>query len=229
MTGKLSGARTRAKGAVALGLICAGLLAGCATGTADAPGDSASGGNAHGDADAVPEIVASSSPKLTDVYSATLERVIDMQEAQPVRIAVADLSIDMDVVDVGLEPDGYLEIPDSATTAGWYRFGAVPGSDDGVSLIAAHVDDARVGLGPFASLRDVEAGADIEVELDDGTTVAYTVSEIEQTSKENVDFGRIVRGSTGHHLVLVTCGGKFDWNTLHYEDNVIVWAESANG
>jgi hypothetical protein len=64
--------------------------------------------------------------------------------------------------------------------------------------------------------------------LDDGTTARYEVSAIEQTSKTTVDFDRILEGSFGHHLVLVTCGGDFNWNTRHYDDNVIVWAERIN-
>lgn len=161
------------------------------------------------------------------VFTATLENLAKQRVPEPVHLKVADVGIDMDVTDVGLLSDGTLEIPERAAIAGWYRAMAAPGEDDGVALFAAHVDDPY-GLGPFASLRKISEGAEVDVALDDGETVKYRVSAVEETSKENVDFERILDGSLGHHLVMVTCGGEFDWDTRHYEDNVIVWAERVN-
>lgn len=175
----------------------------------------------------VPSIEAPSAQLDVPVYTADLNHLAEQSPPEPVHLVVADVGIDMDVTDVGLLPDGTLQIPDSASIAGWYRAMAAPGEDDGIALFAAHVDDPR-GLGPFGSLRNIKEGAEVDVALEDGATVTYQVSAVEETSKDTVDFERILDGSLGHHLVMVTCGGEFDWNTRHYENNVIVWAERVN-
>ncbi len=117
-----------------------------------------------------------------------------------------------------------MEIPESAAVAGWYRFGPAPGADAGNAVLAAHVDDARIGLGPFFRLRDLEPGAAVQVVDASGATLEFVVDRVEQTSKQEVDMGLVFDRDAPAALVLVTCGGRFDWDTGHYEDNVVVHA-----
>ncbi len=218
------------------------LLAGCATTTSERSGVPSaieraatsslmphdSGDAAAGtDSGEIPSVGAPVVAPRTPVYTADLDYLAEQRDQEPVRLTVPELGIDMDVTDVGLLRDGTLEIPETATVAGWYRAMAAPGADDGIALLAAHVD-SPTGLGPFAALKDVSEGAEVDVGLEDGATARYRVAAVEQTSKDTVDFERILDGSLGHHLVLVTCGGEFNWNTRHYDDNVIVWAERIN-
>jgi hypothetical protein len=201
-------------------------LSGCAPSTngSGVPQDLQGSANAAIEQDSVPSIEAPQAKVDVPRYTADLDTLAAQKPPAPVRLTAASAGIDMDVTDVGLLSDGTLEIPDRAAVAGWYRAMAAPGEDDGIALLAAHVDDPD-GLGPFAALKDISEGAEVDVELEDGQNVTYRVSAIEETSKETVDFERILDGSLGHHLVLVTCGGEFDWDTRHYENNVIVWAE----
>ncbi len=221
-------------------LMAATVLAGCATtdgsgvpesiqrAATASPAPAASGGSVRATRSGeIPSVGAPVAAPQMPVYTADLDYLAEQRAPEPVRLTVADLGIDMDVTDVGLLRDGTLEIPETAAVAGWYRAMAAPGADDGIALIAAHVD-SPTGLGPFAALQDVSEGAEVDVELEDGATARYRVSAIEQTSKDTVDFERILDGSLGHHLVLVTCGGEFNWSTRHYDDNVIVWAERVN-
>ncbi len=143
----------------------------------------------------------------------------------PISLAIESVNLEMPVVPVGVESDGQMEIPESAADAGWYRFGASPASDTGNVVIAAHVDDARIGLGPFSRLPGMSEGDLIEVSLEDGSTVTYRVFRVEQTSKQSVDMDAVFANGEDQNLVLVTCGGRFDWDARHYEDNVVVWAE----
>lgn len=41
--------------------------------------------------------------------------------------------------------------------------------------------------------------------------------------------GEVVGQDTTPRLVLVTCGGTFDWDTRHYRDNVVVYPLPASG
>lgn len=144
----------------------------------------------------------------------------------PERLVVESLGIDMPVTDVGIDESGGMELPESAGVAGWFRLGGSPAgglrAEENV-VIAAHVDDSEMGRGPFAELRDAKPGDRVEVALEDGESVVYVVDRVEQTSKQEVDFS-VVFGTAERALVLVTCGGRWDADVRHYEDNVLVWA-----
>ncbi|WP_062298995.1 class F sortase [Demequina maris] len=145
---------------------------------------------------------------------------------QPARLVVDRLGVDMPVRGVGLEPDGSMELPGSAGVAGWFRAAGNPGGGLRAgqnAVMAAHVDDAVMGLGPFARLREAREGDRVTVTLSDGGSAVYRIARVEQTSKREVDLDAVF-GSEDGALVLVTCGGGWDADVRHYEDNVLVWA-----
>lgn len=152
------------------------------------------------------------------------EAVQPAEIVPPTGLSIGALDLDMPIAPVGVADDGSMEIPESASTAGWYRFGATPGSDSGNVVVAAHVDDPS-GLGPFSRIKELDDGDTVTVAMDDGTEATYRVTRSEQTSKQDVDMDLVFANTDQHQLVLVTCGGRFDWDNRHYEDNVVVWAE----
>lgn len=161
-------------------------------------------------------------PLVSDTSVAALAAAVP---SAPVRLAVASLGIDMPVTPQGLAADGTMALPPLAAEAGWYRYGPAPASDQGAVVIAAHVDDAVAGLGPFASLKDLGQGESIVVTDADGISHEYVVVAKEQTAKTAVDPSALFAQTGPEYLVLVTCGGRFDWDSRHYDDNVIIWAE----
>jgi len=151
------------------------------------------------------------------------EVLSQLRSEPPQRLTIDSLGIDMPVVDVGLADNGTMEIPTAAADAGWYRFGPAPGAESGNAVIAAHVDD-RYGLGPFAQLKDLSEGDGIGITTASGEDLDFTVTRVEQTSKREVDMELVFDRDATPTLVLVTCGGRFDWDDGHYEDNVVVYA-----
>jgi LPXTG-site transpeptidase (sortase) family protein len=144
-------------------------------------------------------------------------------KVQPQQISIPALEVTMPVTPVGLDQDDLLEIPDPVGVAGWYRFSAVPGERDQAILMASHVSSLEEGFGPFSRLGELAIGDTVSVELSDGREVPFVISAREQLSKQVVDFAAITQDSAGM-LVLVTCGGEFDYSAGHYDDNIIVWA-----
>jgi len=151
---------------------------------------------------------------------------------QEVRVTVApgflsipSLGIEVPVAPEGIEPDGYMSIPDDIDVAGWYQYGAGPASEAGSTVIAAHVDDPEQGIGPFARLRDAQVGAEATVVDAAGTTHTYRVTAVERIEKAEVPLDRLFTAAGAPHLVLVTCGGEFDRAARSYTDNYIVTAE----
>lgn len=125
------------------------------------------------------------------------------------------------VREIGLDVDGALEIPD-ATEIGWYRYGATAGSP-GSTVLAAHVTwNGRTG--PFFELGALEPDAEIEVQLDDGTSRWYRVVERAVYAKDELPRERIWRNSGPETLVLITCGGDFNPSVRSYRENVVVYA-----
>ncbi|MDN4475328.1 class F sortase [Demequina sp. SYSU T00192] len=178
-------------------------------------------------APAVAEIPAIAAGPVAGQIPVRRADVADLAAApRPSRLVVDRLGIDVRVRGVGLDADGSMELPSSAEVAGWFRAAGNPGGGlrgGRNAVIAAHVDDAVVGLGPFARLREARPGDRLEVVLDDGGSAVYRVERVEQTDKRDVDLDAVFASPDGA-LVLVTCGGRWDADVQHYEDNVLVWA-----
>jgi LPXTG-site transpeptidase (sortase) family protein len=166
---------------------------------------------------AVPEVPVRSA----DLSALELEPVVE-----PVGLSLPSIDVAMAVEPVGVEADGQMEIPPRVEIGGWYRYGASPADDQGTSVIAAHVDSvASAGVGPFARLQDVAVGDAVEVSLADGTTRAFTVTDVRRSPKPSIQWEDVFVRGGGQRLVLITCGGSFDRSARSYTDNVIVTAE----
>jgi len=143
----------------------------------------------------------------------------------PVRVQVETVGIDMEVVPVGVESGGFMELPENPAIAGWYRFGPDPWSPDGNTVVSAHIDAPEYPIGPFARLRDLASGAEVSVTGADGSTAAYRVVSVTYYPKQDLPTEELFAREGTQSLVLITCGGAFDRNTGRYADNVVAVAE----
>jgi Sortase domain len=144
------------------------------------------------------------------------------------RVLMPSLGIDMKVEPHGLDADTLMSLPVSPFRAGWYKFSPGPASDEGATVIAAHVDSLAEGVGPFAQLRRAEVGAAVSVVDAAGVRHEYRVISVERISKAEVPLDRVFRKDGAPVVVLVTCGGEFDRQADSYKDNYIVTAEKVS-
>lgn len=142
--------------------------------------------------------------------------------AMPVTVSIPAIGIDdAPIVDVGVLPDGGMEIP-GAREVGWYRYGPLPG-ESGSAVLAAHVAfDGRNGV--FRRLADLEPGSVVEVAFDDGALARFVVTDRSRYPKDGIPLDRMFAKDGPPVLTLVTCGGAFDRTARSYEDNVVVSA-----
>jgi hypothetical protein len=147
----------------------------------------------------------------------------DRQGSPPVKVELNGVTSGAAVVPVGLDPNGDLAVPPSAVAVAWYEGGPTPGQS-GISVLAAHVD-WHGQRGVFFTLRNVRIGATATVWLANGRTARFTVTRREEVAKSDLD--RLLVGSRvgPPQLAFITCGGDFDWNTHHYADNVVLFAQ----
>lgn len=121
--------------------------------------------------------------------------------------------------------DGTLGLPDNPGEVGWWQSGALAGEAHGSVVLAGHIDSRERGLGFFVRLLDLRAGD--RVELGDGRLVqVYRVRSNREVDKTVLatgtdTFARDVPG----RLVLITCTGRFDQRTRHYDRNLVVLAD----
>ena len=151
-----------------------------------------------------------------DVKAAQLAR------STPVRLQIASIGVDSTLMSLGLRTDGSMEVPAGGFPAGWYSGGPTPGQL-GPAVIAGHVD--MNGPGVFYRLHDVKTGDQVTVTRADGTKPVFRVTRVEQFMKNQFPT-KLVYGNIDHAgLRLITCGGTFNSQTGHYEDNLVVFAD----
>jgi hypothetical protein len=145
----------------------------------------------------------------------------------PVRLLAASIEVDMPVVPVGVAPEGFMELPVDPAVGGWYRFGSDPDAGEGAVVIAAHVDAPDYPIGPLSRVRDLAAGAEVDVVDSSGAVHGYVVQTVTYYAKTELPVDALfTREGTGM-LVLITCGGEYDAASGHYTDNVVAVATPA--
>ncbi len=146
-------------------------------------------------------------------------------DGRGMRVVIPGIGVDAPVIDLGLNPDGTLEVPTRFDQAGWYTGGSLPG-EAGPAVIVGHVS-SRQGPGVFYRLRDLRPGDLVRVIRPDGSVARFRVEEVVQYPKSAFPTERVYGDVTGSRLRLITCGGAFDYSTGHFVDNVVVFAREA--
>jgi LPXTG-site transpeptidase (sortase) family protein len=146
--------------------------------------------------------------------------------ALPLSLRIPALDVSSELITLGLNPDGTLEVPQPGPDydkAAWFDGSPRPG-DIGPAVIEGHVDSAANGPSVFYSLGALAAGDRIEVMRVDGSTVSFSVDDVRVVPKDDFPTLEVYGNTGGPELRLITCGGPFDNSAGHYEDNVVVFA-----
>ena len=125
---------------------------------------------------------------------------------------------------VGTDRDGELRVPDDARSAGWWRGGSRVGDASGKTLLAAHVDAPRQGLGPYAELYATHPGARVVLRSDDLAQV-FRIRSVRLVPRRSVAGRPALYSARGvRRLVLVTCAPPYDARHGGYQNLVVVIA-----
>ena len=144
----------------------------------------------------------------------------------PAELRVAAIAAIAPVVQVGLLPDGGMEVPDDVTTVGWF---AVEGhtispGEPGTAVLAGHRDSRADGPGVLFPLAEVDVGDLLDIVHADGTVSAWQVVETMLTPRDELPVAALFTASGTPRLAVVTCGGRFDLLRRRYTHNTIVIA-----
>lgn len=141
-------------------------------------------------------------------------------EVAPRTLRIPALKLDATVSAAGVDPaTGDFAVPPSVDRVGWYKFGPGAAATTGSIVVAGHVDSAAQGQGAFFRLGSLKPGDRIYLDQR-----AFTVVARERYAKTAIPLEKYFARDGAVRLTLITCGGRFDPKTRHYQDNVVVTA-----
>ena len=229
-TGPRPSTRTWTLLAVALAVVALVALVVAVTGQQRAPQPTAAAGATSSSAAsspttaAAPPSTAPPAPPTSPVPSAG-SPAPTVRGPDPVSLSVPAIGVSSDLLRLGLNDDGTVEVPPLGLDdqAGWYERGPAPG-DVGPAVLLGHVDSAAAGPGVFFDLGALEPGDEVDVTRADGTVAVFTVDRVERHPKDDFPTIEAYGNTPDAQLRLITCGGDFDSAARSYLDNVIVFA-----
>ncbi|MDO8151038.1 class F sortase [Isoptericola sp. b408] len=147
--------------------------------------------------------------------------------ALPEQVRIPAVGVDSDLLHLGLNDDGTIEVPagDDIDRAAWFDGSPRPG-EDGPAVIEGHVDSPN-GPSVFFRLAELEPGQEIHVDRRDGSTATFVVDRVEQYPKKQFPTRAVYANTDGAELRVITCGGAWDADWGHYVDNTVVYAHEA--
>jgi len=143
----------------------------------------------------------------------------------PVSISLPSIGVSSDLLQLGLNPDHTVQVPPLArdSKAGWYDQSPTPGQL-GPSVILGHVDSAEYGAAVFFKLGAMRPGDSVEVTRADHTDAVFRVDKVVSYPKNTFPTFEVYGNTDNAALRLITCGGKFDFSTHNYLNNIVVYA-----
>ncbi len=145
----------------------------------------------------------------------------------PVRLIIPSLGVDANIQDVGITAKGTMAVPNNFTDVGWYKYGAVPGTD-GSAVMAGHVDNALALPGVFKHLQDIHVGDDVIVRTKHGDEMHFIVDDVETYTADQAPAAQIFNSSAGEHLNLITCEGGWVQSEHQYDHRLVVYTHLAS-
>jgi hypothetical protein len=142
--------------------------------------------------------------------------------AAPVHLAIPSIGVSTDLVALGLNPDGTMQVPTQWQQAGWYTGGPRPG-EDGPAVIAGHVD-SKLGPAVFFRLHDLQAGNEVVITRADHSVVRFVIDRLAEFPKSSFPTAAVFGATPGPTLRLITCTGAFDETAHSYVDNLVAYA-----
>ncbi len=181
------------------------------TATDPAAGDGTAGGTTAGESGASNRTEAGGGPSP------------EADAPPPRRVRIPSIGVDADIGPLGLRDDGSIEVPSDWDETGWWADGPEPG-ESGPAVVLGHVDSTS-GPAVFHRLSELAPGDLVHIDREDGSTVTYRVSRLEQHGKDVFPSDSVYGRTDEPVLRLITCGGDFDRSERSYFDNVIVFAD----
>ncbi|MDE1925111.1 MAG: class F sortase [Patescibacteria group bacterium] len=136
----------------------------------------------------------------------------------PVSVIIPAIGVNSPIEDVGVLPNGELDVPSGSTgNVGWYAAGTIPG-DIGSAVLDAHVFAA------FSKLHNLKTGDDIYIGTSAGSTLHFVIEESDTYQLAQVPLQQLFNRSDAPRLNLITCAGSMTPDHSTYDHRLVVYA-----
>ncbi|MDL2235268.1 sortase [Christensenellaceae bacterium OttesenSCG-928-L17] len=141
----------------------------------------------------------------------------------PVRIEFVGYDVVSNIYPVGVTDDGEtIATLNSAENSAWFHYFAAP-LEEGNCIINGHNRWAGKD-GTFSTLKRMAVGDEIQVTVEDGRIVRYSVTEIAEYTVDDFPM-ELLSNSVGTRLTLITCKGDYDHSISTSRTRVLLIAE----
>jgi sortase (surface protein transpeptidase) len=142
--------------------------------------------------------------------------------ATPAALTIPEIGVSTRLITLGLTAQGTVQVPPTASVAGWYTHSPRPGAV-GPAVVLGHIDSYQ-GPGVFFRLAVLRPGDPVYIRRSDGSAVEFRVTAVRSYLKDRFPTRAVYGPTPDAELRLITCGGAFDSATGHYLSNVVVYA-----
>lgn len=142
----------------------------------------------------------------------------------PKRITMPGIDLKAFIVQVGVDQNKQIAVPNNIHIAGWFVDSVKPG-DKGLSIIDGHVN-GRKEKGVFKDIERLKAGDQYRIDFADGLVREFVVRAV--TVVPNADAAGVLFSqdpTIERQVNLITCAGRFDPAARIYDKRVIVVSE----
>jgi hypothetical protein len=146
--------------------------------------------------------------------------------APPADLAIPAIGVLTELIELGLQSDRTVEVPEDPDVAGWYT-GSPPLGQVGPAVLIGHVG-SHTGPGIFWRLAELQPGDAVHLRSVDGTVVSFAVQRVEQYPKHEFPTEHVYGNTEGPELRLITRGGVFDPAERSYRGNIVVYASAVS-
>ncbi|MCK9517904.1 MAG: class F sortase [Dehalococcoidia bacterium] len=165
-------------------------------------------------ADAPPEFTSTPTPRpsVSPTIADTPTPTATPYDGALARFKIPRFNVDAEVEAIGLLPTNVLDTPHNPHNVGWYDIYDKPGFG-GNAVFSAHFDYWPDIRGPFYRLRNVEAGDEIVLTMDDGREYTYRVISYKRYPVDSIPMGDLIDAAEKpddvEWITMITCGGAF--------------------
>lgn len=148
-----------------------------------------------------------------------------LPRAAPTALSIPAINVHSSLLQLGINADHSVQVPplERDSRAGWYKYSPTPGQL-GPAILLGHIDSAKYGPGIFFELGKLKPGDPVSVTRADGTVAVFRIDKVAEYPKSTFPTLEVYGNIDHAGLRLITCGGKFDFSSHNYEDNIVAYA-----
>lgn len=168
--------------------------------------------------------------RATDVGDTSVDHVktasVFRQVAKPIYLQPIKLQFKekmLQVEEISVDEGGFLSVPSSWQTAGWYKEGAKAGEEGNV-VVDGHYDTNTGAPGAFWELKDLQVGDKVLLTDKLGRVFTYSVNNKSYISISDPERSKVFASGKDKILTLITCGGVWDYASGTYNKRLVITA-----